>query len=69
MHQFNPEDIEYLNISYKTFIPDVNESLPQLCRKHRCAAWISERLNCSKLSSKNFICAQAKHTGQKKMVR
>ena len=59
MHKFNLEDTEHLTTSYKTFLPDVNENLPQLCRKYRCAVWISERLNCSKFSSKNFICVQA----------
>ena len=42
------------------FIQDISSRyLPQLCRKYRCAVWISERLNCSKFSSKNFICVQA----------
>ena len=59
MHKFNLEDTEHLTTSYKTFLPDVNENLPQLCRNYRCAVWISERLNCSKFSIKNFICVQA----------
>ena len=67
MHKFNLEDTEHLTTSYKTFLPDVNENLPQLCRRYRCAVWISERLNCSKFSSKNFICV--KHTGRKEMVK
>ena len=41
------------------FLPDINGDIPKLCRKHKSALWCSERLNCSKRLSKNFICVQA----------
>jgi len=59
VYKFNTDIVEHLTTSYKTFIPNVSESIPQLCRKHRCALWISERLKRSKHTSENFICVQA----------
>ena len=59
LHGFDFDVVVHLTTSYKMFLPDVNEHIPQLCRKHRCALWVSEHLNRSKHSSENFICIQA----------
>ena len=67
MHKFDPTTVIHLTTLYKTFLPGVIEDIPQLYRKYRSALWISERLNCSKRVSDNFICVQAywpEKTGQ-----
>lgn len=67
VHKFDPDTVIHLTTSYKTFLPGVSKDIPQLYRKYRSALWISERLNCSKRVSENFICIQAywpEKTGQ-----
>ena len=59
IHKFSSDCMRNLKASYIAFLPNVDEDIPELCRKHKAAMWFSEHLICSKRLKENFVCIQA----------